>query len=132
MEIPSKIGPAPVHIFLKPETLEEMRALHIPLLSSRSDLEEVEPTRPLWQPILEAEGIPLEELKVPGLRELFFSRGTRPSLLEPANLNYQFLEDELHKDRKKLLLRYELGRGSYATMLVKRVQRAVEMSSKKG
>jgi len=132
VEIPSKIGPAPVHIFLKPETLEEMRALQIPLLSSRSDLEEVEPTRALWQPILEAEGVTLEELKVPGLRELFFSRGTRPALLEPANLNYQFLEDELHKDRKKLLLRYELGRGSYATMLVKRVQRAVEMSSKKG
>ncbi len=128
----SKIGSAPLHIDLSQAALEELRTLQLPLLSARSKPEEVEPTRWLWQPILEAEGVTLEELKVPGLRELFFSRGLRPALLEPAHLNHEFLEDELHKGKQKLLLRYELGRGSYATMLVKRVQRGVEAANKIG
>jgi len=123
--ITSKIGRIPLHRKLPDEAFKSLQNLEIPLLSSRSEEFEVEPTRQWWQPILESEGLTIDQMKVPGLRELFFSRGLRPALLAPKNLGHQFLEDEMHPGRSKLILRYDLTRGSYATMLVKRVQMAV-------
>ncbi len=123
--INSKAGKIAIHRRLPEAAHRSLQALEIPLLSSRSEDAELEPTREIWQPILEAEGLTSDQLKVPGLRELFFSRGLRHALLEPKNLSHQFMEDELHPGRSKLILRYELTRGSYATMLVKRVQMAL-------
>jgi tRNA pseudouridine13 synthase len=41
--------------------------------------------------------------------------------VRPANLSHAGEPDELNRERTKLVLRFELPRGSYATMLVKRV-----------
>lgn len=125
VRIDTKLGLLPLHTHLQPTTLDRLRALEIPLLSARGDETEMESTRTYWQPILDAEGLTLDQLKVPGLRELFFSRGNRPALLQPAHLTYRILDDERHKGRDKCVLRYELTRGSYATMLVKRIQTAL-------
>jgi tRNA(Glu) U13 pseudouridine synthase TruD len=63
-------------------------------------------------------------LKLKGLRKPFFSRGERAVLCLPDKLNYRLEADERHPGRKKLILSFELGRGSYATLIVKRVQQA--------
>jgi tRNA pseudouridine13 synthase len=63
----------------------------------------------------------MNQLKVKGIRELFFSRGERPALCLPVELPNSWDEDERHPGKRKLKLAFELPRGSYATLLVKRI-----------
>jgi tRNA pseudouridine13 synthase len=71
--------------------------------------------------VLKAEGLTLAELKIKGMQKPFFSKGDRPACVRPANLSHAREVDELNKGRAKLVLGFELPKGSYATMLVKRV-----------
>jgi tRNA pseudouridine13 synthase len=72
------------------------------------------------------EGLDLQEMKIKAFREPFFSRGDRPALCLPVVLRSESLADELNAGRQKLVLRFDLPRGSYATLLVKRLQMASE------
>jgi tRNA pseudouridine13 synthase len=67
------------------------------------------------------EGIPLEEMRIRGMQKPFFSKGERAAKVPVANLTWTVGDDELNRGRRKLELRFELTRGSYATMLVKRL-----------
>jgi tRNA pseudouridine13 synthase len=60
------------------------------------------------------------------LKDVFFSKGTRASLVFPEKLQHVTGDDELHPGRKALELSFELPRGSYATILVKRITDAAE------
>jgi tRNA pseudouridine13 synthase len=71
--------------------------------------------------VLHEEGITLAELKVPGLRKPFFSKGERAACVFPDRLHASAVDDELNPGSQKLQLTFELPRGSYATMLVKRI-----------
>ena len=44
-----------------------------------------------------------------------------PGCVRPAGLEHTAAADDLNRGRQKLTLRFDLPRGSYATMLVKRV-----------
>jgi tRNA pseudouridine13 synthase len=65
-----------------------------------------------------------EDLRVRHLKDVFFSKGTRPALFFAEDLTQQTAPDELYPGRQKMVLGFTLGRGSYATMLVKRVTEA--------
>ena len=54
-------------------------------------------------------------------RDTFFSRGDRASILRPANLTATSSADDLYPGRSKVELRFELPRGTYATMVVKQI-----------
>jgi tRNA pseudouridine13 synthase len=69
--------------------------------------------------VLAEEGLELHDLRVKGVRELFFSRGERAALCRPSGLSAEFGEDERKRGRLRVTLAFELGRGSYATLLVK-------------
>jgi tRNA pseudouridine13 synthase len=60
-------------------------------------------------------------MKLKGFRKLFFSKGERAALCLPADLKDEAGEDELQPGLRKLVLSFELPRGSYATLLVKRI-----------
>ncbi len=45
----------------------------------------------------------------------------RKACVRPENLHYDVSEDEVFKDRKKIVLEFFLPKGSYATMLVKQL-----------
>jgi tRNA pseudouridine13 synthase len=62
-----------------------------------------------------------DELRVRHLKDVFLSKGTRPALLFPQQLEYSAIEDALHPGRRALRLAFELDKGSYATILVKRI-----------
>jgi tRNA pseudouridine13 synthase len=66
-------------------------------------------------------GLELGALRVRHGRDSFFSRGERRALVKPAALASEWALDEIHGGREKLVLRFTLPRGSYATLLVKRV-----------
>ncbi len=95
--------------------------LYLPFASARLKLEESDPRLALVREGLAEEGLTLEQMKFKRLPNLFFSRGERPALLVPRHLEAQSADDELHRGKHKLLLSFELPRGSYATLLVKRL-----------
>ena len=64
------------------------------------------------------------DLRVRHLKDVFLSKGTRPALVVPGNLEVALMDDELHPGRKALRMGFELNRGSYATILVKRITEA--------
>jgi tRNA pseudouridine13 synthase len=77
--------------------------------------------RPALDAVLAADGLALDGMRIHGLDRPFFSRGERPMGVRPAGLTAEPGDDELNRGRLKLTLRFELPRGSYATILVKRL-----------
>ena len=75
----------------------------------------------LMQAILDEEGLTRAQLKVKGLREVFFSRGDRAALCLPAELQAGASDDERNPGRRTLTLDFVLPRGGYATLVVKRL-----------
>ncbi|MFO0799124.1 MAG: tRNA pseudouridine(13) synthase TruD [Gemmataceae bacterium] len=99
----------------------EWETLSLPLPSARVRPRPGETWAELAAEVLAAEGLTLPELKVKGLQKPFFSKGDRPGCVRPAELSHTAGADERNAGRLKLDLCFELPRGSYATMLVKRV-----------
>jgi tRNA pseudouridine13 synthase len=66
-------------------------------------------------------GAGIAELRVKGIRELFFSKGERPAAFVPSTVSCETADDERNAGRKKVVLRFELPRGCYATLIVKRI-----------
>ena len=79
----------------------------------------------IWLPALEStlvdEGLTLEGMKVPGSRSRFFSKGERAACVRPTGMSCEEGVDELNKGKHKAIFRFDLPRGCYATMFVKRV-----------
>ena len=111
--------PAPVKI---PDDLHgAWESLMLPLPSARLKPDPAAPWTAIVDEVLKEEGLTLAELKIKGMQKPYFSRGDRAGCIRPGGLESLGENDEKHRTRKKLTLRFELPRGSYATMLVKRV-----------
>ncbi len=95
--------------------------LTLPLLSARQKPEPGAGWFQAAEAVLTEEELTLDRLKVPGLRKPFFSKGDRAACVRPAGMRAGPGDDELNRGRRKLLLAFDLPRGSYATMFVKRV-----------
>jgi tRNA pseudouridine13 synthase len=122
-----KAGTFPFPRRLEPEQVQALIDSPIPLPSSRSTL----PTGPLGEAVcevLEPFQLTWSGLRVRHLKDVFFSKGTRAALAFPGNLELSALEDELHPKRRALRLSFELGKGSYATIMVKRITEAADSS----
>lgn len=119
-----KLARVPVPVRMPAERRADWNALTLPLPSARAKPAPGEAWADLAADVLKDEGLTLPELKVKGLQKPFFSKGDRPGCVRPAGLGHATATDELHPGRLKLELRFDLPRGSYATMLVKRVTAA--------
>jgi tRNA pseudouridine13 synthase len=71
--------------------------------------------------VVREHGLELRELRVKYPRDSFFSKGSRKALVEVGAVQPESAADDLYPGRHKLALAFDLPRGSYATMLVKRV-----------
>lgn len=72
--------------------------------------------------VLERENLTLAKLKVPGVEGFAFKAEERPLVVVPKHMRAMKPEDdELAHGFSKIRLRFELPRGSYATMVVKRL-----------
>src|SRR5207245_11069753 len=117
-----RLGKVAMHRLLDKEQHEALARLLLPLPSARLRLDASDPRTPLIEDVMAAEGLKLSELKIKAFREPFFSKGERPALCLPAGLAYEASADERHRRQRKLVLSFDLPRGSYATLIVKRVQ----------
>jgi tRNA pseudouridine13 synthase len=120
-EVVSRRGPVPFPRELDSEQRQTLAATTLPLPSARLKLAAGDPHAELIASVLAEEGFSLEKMKVRGSRDLFFSRGDRPALCLPRDLQVELSEDDRHRGRKKMILGCELPRGSYATLIVKRM-----------
>jgi tRNA pseudouridine13 synthase len=116
-----KFGRVPVPVLVTPEVRLVWESLVLPLPSARVKPEPGAAWADLADEVLRDEGLTLAELKIKGMQKPFFSRGERAGCVRPANLAHAADADDLNPGRRKLTLTFDLPRGSYATMLVKRI-----------
>lgn len=121
VEVPLRMGAVPFPLDLPPETLARYQALTLPLPSARLHLADDDPRRADIEAVLAEDGLTLRDMQVRGVRELFFSKGERPAQVLPAGLRLDEGADDLNAGRQRLLLAFDLPRGAYATLLIKRL-----------
>jgi tRNA pseudouridine13 synthase len=114
-------GEVPMHRGLDEGQLAELAAVQLPLPSPRLTITEDDPRVALMDAVLAKEGIEREQLKLKAFPEVFFSKGERAALCIPRGLHHETGQDERNAGRQKLVLAFELPRGSYATLIVKRL-----------
>lgn len=116
-----RLGDFPVPVRIPDDLRPAWESLSLPLPSARLKPPPDAPWLPMVETVMADEGLPLEKMKVPGMDKPYFSRGERAGSLRPTGLTWEPGDDELNRNRRKLLLRFDLPRGCYATMIVKRV-----------
>lgn len=110
----------PFYTALNEEMKALLRATLLPLPSARQHLE-AGPIKELMDEVLAAEGMELRQVRVKFPRDAFFSKGERPAIFFPMNVSHDVAPDDFYRGKQKMVLRFELPRGAYATILVKRV-----------
>jgi tRNA pseudouridine13 synthase len=75
------------------------------------------------QEVLEEEGIALENFRIKSLPELAMPGSKRRAAVK-AEISYTLAQDELHSGMKKLVVRFFLPPGSYATSLLREYMKA--------
>ncbi len=118
-----KVATLPIHFNLDDDQARLLRSAQVPLPSSRNAPPEG-PVGVAAQAVVAEQGLTWEALRVRWLKDVFFSKGTRPALVFPTNLKLSDTNDELYPKRRLLRLSFELPRGGYATLLVKRLTNA--------
>jgi tRNA pseudouridine13 synthase len=116
-----RLGPAPTPRQLSDEELGRWHAALLPLPAARWKLEPSAEWASAATRVLAPEGLTWDQLKIKGLRKPFFSRGERPAWCVPAELSAEPGVDERNPKRSRLGLQFTLPRGSYATLVVKRL-----------
>ena len=116
-----KLGDVPAPVRIPDDLHGAWDDLALPLPSARLKPDPAAPWSAIVDDVLKEDGLTLPEMKIKGMQKPFFSRGERAGCVRPDNLTSLGENDEKHRTRKKLILRFDLPRGSYATMLVKRV-----------
>ncbi len=113
-------GPSVFVSGLTNDETSQLANTQLPLPSARQKLEEG-PLADMLNNVLAEEGLEQRELRVKYPRDSFFSKGQRAALFRVGNLQASANDDELYPRRQKFSLSFDLPRGSYATMVVKRL-----------
>lgn len=107
------------------EAAGEHLAGELPLPSSRERIDSPN-LQSLYERVASEFGLEYRALRVKYPRDNFFSRGGRPAVFRPRSLSWTRSDDDAAsvpriEAKRKLQLRFELPRGAYATILVKRI-----------
>jgi tRNA pseudouridine13 synthase len=119
--IPLKLGEAPAPVRMAEEKLAVWQSLVLPLPSARLKPAPDSTWGPLVERVLQQEGLTLAEVKIKGMQKPFFSKGDRAACIHPAKCCAEEAADDLQPAKRKVLLRFDLPRGAYATMVIKRI-----------
>lgn len=98
-------------------------ALSLP--TARTQLEPGSEIESLTNRVVGRHGLAVRQLRVKYPRDSFFSKGDRPIVFRPTNTSLSTAPDELHPDHQKITLTFDLPRGCYATILMKRLLAAI-------
>jgi len=120
VDVGLKLGLVPFPISLNADQFAVLQSTELPLPSARQHLDEG-PIQSLLTDVLREAGLELRQLRVKYPRDSFFSKGWRAATVNVIGVQHEVAQDELYPGRWKFALRCELPRGSYATILVKRL-----------
>ncbi len=116
-----KVAELPIHRGLDPEQAALLTSARLPLPASRTPLPEPGAVLDAVLEVVDSFGLAWEDLRVKHLKDVFFSKGVRPALFHAQRLTDMIEPDDLYPGRKKITLVFELPKGAYATLVVKRV-----------
>jgi tRNA pseudouridine13 synthase len=105
---------------LEPAQRKLLTTTSLPLPSARTPMPEGE----VGELVAEVQApfqLTWRDLRVRHLKDVFLSKGTRAAMVVPQALDVSRRDDELHPGRYALRLAFELGKGSYATIVIKRI-----------
>jgi tRNA pseudouridine13 synthase len=120
-----KVGVFPFPRRLEPDQVAALTETAIPLPCARSSIPNG-PLGALAQAALARFQLEWSDLRVKHLKDVFFSKGTRAGLVFPQNVDFSAAKDELHRGRHSLRVSFDLSKGLYATILVKRITDVAE------
>ncbi len=121
IEVPGREGGYVFWPGLDAKALARLRALEIPTAAPRMEFAD-DLSRSLFDEILEEKGLSRGSFRTKGLHRVYFRTVRRKALVIPEEAKVLFAgNDERHPGRKKWTLSFVLPRGSYGTMLVKRL-----------
>jgi tRNA pseudouridine13 synthase len=110
------------HVFwraLTPETHDRLAELAIPLMTPSQKYEG--PVAEVVARILAEEKVEARQFRLKKLEKTFFGKGIRDVLIAPAGLKAVEADDDLNRGKRKMTLSFELPKGSYATVVLKRL-----------
>ena len=103
------------------ETLSYLSTLEIPTAAAKMDFAD-DLTRSLFDDILMEKGLTLGSFRTKALRKVYFRSFRRKAVVIPERLQAIGVgNDELHPGKIKWTISFVLPRGSYGTMLIKRL-----------
>jgi tRNA pseudouridine13 synthase len=123
--MPGRFGPMPFPHDLDDDRRALLGAAALPLPSSRSEFAD-EVQRQLAEQVLGQFGLTLAQMRVKYPRDCFFSRGARKAMISIEVRSDSSEPDDLHAGRRKMTLNFDLPRGAYATIVIKRLTAGLE------
>lgn len=117
---PGRAGDYLFYRKLAPSAFEELSRLVLPLAAAKAKINDAS-LRGIYEKVLQDESLRTALFNKLKLRQAFFKPVPRPAIIIPKNLSFLAAEDELYKNKHKLQLSFQLPRGSFGTMLIKRL-----------
>lgn len=115
-------GFIPIHRRLNAPQLHEWRKLEFPLVAPSTRLEDFPAAQPHVEAVLAREGISLEQLRLKPLPRTRFKPASRKALLFTRDLEVSEIQpDDLNPGRHKVRATFTLPRGSFATIVARRL-----------
>ncbi|MCX7988631.1 MAG: tRNA pseudouridine(13) synthase TruD [Thermodesulfovibrio sp.] len=102
------------------KTWQYLNNLVIPTASSKAKMPD-EKVGNIYKEFLNERGIKASMFNLRKIRQAFFKSVDRKVLIKPEEFEYKIEYDEIYVGKRKLFLQFLLPRGSYATMLIKRI-----------
>ncbi len=123
-----KLGDFPFPRSIPRDRIDEARRAILTLPSARSPAPDGR-LGEAAEAVLSDFGLTWNDLRIKHIKDIFLSKGGRPCLFEAKGLRSEVEDDTLHPGRQALRMSFELPKGSYATILVKRITDAAEPPS---
>jgi len=95
---------------------EKIKNFNLPLISFDSKEDNI------LKEIIKKENISLNDFIIKQIPELITETQYREAFIEVKDIKSKFDEDELNKDKFKVIIEFTLPKGSYATLLIKKLE----------
>jgi tRNA pseudouridine13 synthase len=104
--------------------------LELPMPSARAEFAD-DAVREKLESAAGTLGLKLDDMRIRHPKSEYFSKGTRSVLLFPNNVSAQAFPDNVYPRKSAVKIAFELPRGSYATMVIKRLTEDPDFKRKK-
>lgn len=120
LNYPGVAGDYIFYSLLPPEAAEYLTTLIIPTPSPKAKMPD-SATASIYADVLKESGIKPAMFNNLKLRQAYFKSIDRRAIIVPEGISAAASHDELNKGKQKLVLKFKLPRGSYATIFLKRI-----------